>query len=332
MIAQIQERVRQAAIAITHRVTTAVVWVVRQATTDVPWEMSGTALYLLFGFILAGFALLNNFPMKAVPTEAVGLLAAAAVVVTIRTDQLTRSEKVGWIVVAFFMFFIEMRIVTNDRAEQQAAFAEARTEESFAFRRSLMDSQIKFEATMRGLEAIISDNTAMLGTQNQNLIQTIGGTSYPIFVATFPVHPADTMWPVHVVTPGKPWKNGHTPTYLERAPLRDVTVDIFEYPRIDKKLEFSWDQVEAMLNPIHYNLGTMVVPGMFTAPFKLQGGKRYILIITTQRGLWRERIYLDRDESAPNGWRLSMCMYGTRIIQRHGSTVHAEILLSGKCD
>jgi hypothetical protein len=98
----------------------------RLVTWEVPSDMSRTALWLLFGFMVAGFALLNDVPLKAVPTEAIGLLAAGAVVVAVRTDHLSRSEEIGWIAVAFSMFFIEMRIVTSDRAEQQAAFEAVR--------------------------------------------------------------------------------------------------------------------------------------------------------------------------------------------------------------
>lgn len=121
----------------------------RLATWTVPSKLSRTGLYFIFGFILAGFALLNDVPVKTIPTEAIGLLAAGAVVVAVRTERLTRSEKIGWIIVAFFLFGIEMHILFRDHAEQEAAFAAARADELFSFKRALIDSQQKFDATMK---------------------------------------------------------------------------------------------------------------------------------------------------------------------------------------
>jgi hypothetical protein len=146
----------------------------RLVTREVPGDLSRAGLYLVFGFIVAGFALLNDLPIKSVPSEAIGLLAAGAVVVAVRTEYLSRSEKIGWIVVAFFLFLVEMRIVTNDRAEQQAAFEEARYEESLSFKRALLDSELKFEATMKRSDAITQ------GLTEATELET-GGKSYMCF-------------------------------------------------------------------------------------------------------------------------------------------------------
>lgn len=135
------------------------------ATWKVPIKLSRLGLYLIFGFIVLGFALLDDFPIKAIPTEAIGLLAAGAVIVAVRTEYLTRSESIGWILVAFFLFFVEMHVLSNDRAEQQAAFDEARVEETLSFKRALLDNQQKFETTMKRSDAITEGLTKAINLE-----------------------------------------------------------------------------------------------------------------------------------------------------------------------
>jgi hypothetical protein len=131
------------------------------------------------------------------------------------------------------------------------------------------------------------------------------------------------------MTPGKYWPRGHVPTAEETAPLADVTVDLMEDPR--RMEEMTQSAMESMMYPTHYNLGTIMVPGRFVAPFKLEAGKGYNLLITTRRGSFRQEIYIKRDPSAAGGWAEFSCTYVRQIAHKHGTTVSEDKLLLGDC-
>jgi hypothetical protein len=243
---------------------------------------------------------------------------------------MTRREKVIWIVGISLLTILELKMImwSDADAAKEREYATCQMEKNFESIEA--ENQQQFAATTCGLEEVIKRETMALGTENKTLTETMGGTSFPLFIATLPNSPAGGELPVHVMTPGKYWPRGHVPTAEETAPLADVTVDLMEAPHTPE--EFTQSAMESMLYPTHYNLGTIMVPGMFVAPFKLEAGKRYDLLITTRRGLFREEIYIKRDPSAPGGWAESSCTYVRQTVHKHGTTVSEEKLLTGKCD
>jgi hypothetical protein len=241
-----------------------------------------------------------------------------------------RTEKALWTLLMLLFVWLEIRTLYLDRNEHDAEQAQAQCQQLQSFQKiadridtSISDSSAQFKATMNGMGGILTK-------QDKTLTQTMGGTSYPMFLATFPTDPASREMSVFVITPGKPWPNGHTPTSEETAPLPDVSVDLSEHPlRVEN---MTIPEMDSLMHPTHYSLGTIIVPGMFTAPFKLQEGKRYTLQITTRRGLFREDIHIDRDASTPAGFRASWCMYGRQTIHKHGTVTSEEKLLVGNCN
>lgn len=260
----------------------------------------------------------------------IALLAIVGVLVPWFRGEAGKREKAFWTILMFLFVGLEIRTLYLDQAQhdREQAFARCQELESFQKIADTLDNAIsrssaQFETTMTNMGKIITK-------QDATLHQTMGGTAYPEFIATFPVDPARKEMSVLVVTPGQSWPHGHIPTPEETAPLPDVTVDVTEYPfRIE---EITTPEMESLMHPTHYNLGTLMVPGMFTAPFKLQKGKRYVLQITTRRGSYRENIFIDRDASAVGGWKESWCIYGRRTIYRHGVVTSEERLLNGKCN
>ena len=245
-------------------------------------------------------------------------------------EKMGRGEKAIWTIIMFLLLWLELRTLYLDRDEHDREQALARCQQLESFKKiangidtAISDSTAQFKATMDGVKGILTK-------QDKTLMQTMGGTNYPLFIATFPVDPASREMPVLVFTPGKHWPHGHIPTPEETAPLLDVTVDLTEHPL--RAAEMTKPELESIMHPTHYSLGTVIVPGTFTAPFTLQEGKRYALFITTRRGEFREDISIDRDAAAPGGWRESWCMYGRRTVYKHRTVTSEETLLDGKCN
>ncbi|MGA7382488.1 MAG: hypothetical protein WBX03_16685 [Terriglobales bacterium] len=205
-------------------------------------------------------------------------------------------ERSLWLVVLACFAIIEIRAINHDRTKQNEDFK------------------------------------TIAGGLTTTLNQTMGGSSYPKFIATFPPDPSNKEMSVLVITPGQSWPHGHIPAPEEAAPLPDVTVDVTEWEHHANPSEITMPELESVLHPTHYNLGTLKVPGTFTAPFKLEKGKRYSLQITTRRGEYREDIRIDRDPKAAVGWKESSCVYGRRTIYTDKTVTSQEYLLDGKCD
>jgi hypothetical protein len=164
------------------------------------------------------------------------------------------------------------------------------------------------------------------------MAQIMGGSDFPKFLPMPPINRRDDLWPVLMMTPGEPWEHGHIPTGIETAPLIDVTVDISEIPQPDfTKMTVSAEAFESLFLPQHYDLGTITVPEDRTAPFKLEAGKNYQLLIRTRRMVFVERIYFDRDEKAIGGWRTSDCISERYTTYSQQTVTSGEKLIEGKC-
>ena len=253
----------------------------------------------------------------------IALLAVVGVLVPWSRGEAGKSEKAFWTFLMFLCVGLEIRTIYLDQAQHDREQTLARCQQLESFQKiadgidtATSNSSAQFVATMTNMGKILTK-------QDATLTQTMGGTTYPEFIATFPTDPASKEMAVWVITPGQSWPHGHIPTPEETAPLPDVTVDVAERPV--KVEEMTTSELESLMHPMHYNLGTLMVPGMFTAPFKLQKGKRYTLQITTRRGEFREDIYIDRDASAVGGWKESSCVYGRRTIYKRGVVTRVSV-------
>lgn len=289
-----------------------------------------TACYFQAFFILscALWGCWIHLQLQVLTGFAIALLAVAAVVMSVR-GELSKPEKIIWVLVAFVLFGLETASLYQDRQQTAQQQDDERRMHEIGFRATangletaISNSQQQFAATMNRMGGI-------LRKQDTTLRQTMGGNSYPKFLPTFPVDGSNQM-PVSVITPGKFWPHGHIPTPEETAPLLDVSVDVTLHAiRSD---DVTIRDFDSLFHPAHYNLGTLIVPGMFTAPFKLEMGRRYTLEITTRRGSFREEIHMDRDANTPGGWRNSLCIYGRQTVYKHGTVTGEEKLLEGHCD
>jgi hypothetical protein len=302
----------------------------------------------MFLFVQIGVAAWGWFLWRHIPSPgwAVAILAGVAATMSVHGD-MRGWQKAIWMGLIGLLLIIELRAISKDRTDSdtKASAALAAQDSKFQAIRDTQDedfkatadglknayllSQEQFTATMNGMGGILT-------REESTLRQTLGGDGYPEFVPSFPIDGSNQM-PVLVIASArswaKSWPQGHIPTPEETAPLPDVSVDVSLHPIHGDKLtpQDMINMADSMLHPTHYNLGTLMAGQVFTAPFKLELGRRYTLAITTRRGWFREEIHMDRDAS-PGGWKISICIYGRRTIYNHKSVTTQDYLLSGHCD
>lgn len=174
--------------------------------------MTRIGFYAVAVFVLVGLAL-QNYPLIPVPGVAIGLLGAAAVVVAVRTEHLTLWEKLGWTIVAFLLFGVEVRAIYKDRAKQDSEFASARGEERKQFQHIADGISASLTTTQRSFDVTISSLKGLVGMSREQLAQATGGDSFIVFIPS-------------------PYPSGNPPTYpltidvIGCYAMRDVSAQI----------------------------------------------------------------------------------------------------------
>lgn len=189
-------------------------------------EPNGKRWYSLWGFlcqlVFVGFILYwswrwpNHVP---VPGYAVTILGVAAVVMAVRADRFTRIENIIWIGVAVALCFVEIRAIRQDREVAARDQAEARKKEEDNFQkiaegiaRSIQESDVNFEQTMRRSDRIIA------GVGDSVRMQT-GGDSFAYITLTGPEPAILTI--SNISHPSGPWMLVSITSH-GKYPLRDV--------------------------------------------------------------------------------------------------------------
>jgi hypothetical protein len=166
-------------------------------------------------------------------------------------------------------------------------------------------------------------------------METMGGEGFPVF-QVFPSIASPNAWPVVIRTPGISWPHGYIPTDSDRAPLVDLSVSVSEEPQPDFRTKtVDAGDFESLFVPQYYDLGTMNIPAMRTAPFRLIPGKKYILHISTRRKIFIETInILHRDTKATGGWRVAWCISEVSLFYGKSSNGTTDKLLAsdGSCN
>jgi hypothetical protein len=276
-------------------------------------SLRGVWVYFFIAVAIAYFVIALSVSWHPPVGVYIGFLAFLGVAVPLirqREGQpFSVQERAFWTGVMALLVLLEIGSIYKGQREHDKAQAKAQKLQLDGFQEigdgleaAITQSQNQFDAETKKMGNILTQ-------QNATLTQTMGGVGFPMFRPMPPIDKNDGMWPVLMTTPGKPWEHGHIPTPMETAPLVDVTVDISEILQPDlTNMTVSAEAFESQFLPQHYNLGTITIPQMRTAPFKLGVSKSYRLLITTRRMVFAERIYFDRDEKAIGGWRVSECV------------------------
>ncbi|HUA83934.1 MAG TPA: hypothetical protein VMB85_08735 [Bryobacteraceae bacterium] len=130
------------------------------------------------------------------------ILAVGAIIMAVRPEHFTKIERIGWVVIACGLFFVEIRSINNERDQHDKEQSAVRKEEELAFKSiadgittSIEKNQQAFDATMRRMQGLTK-------LSKESIDQVTGGRSYPIAVAT--TNPNDGLagFPVTIFNSG----------------------------------------------------------------------------------------------------------------------------------
>jgi hypothetical protein len=148
-----------------------------------------------------------------------GVLAVAAVIMTVRAERLTPAEKRLWILIAFLLFVVEIRAIRRDRAEHDREQTQALKEERANFSDILTQEQQHFAETIRGLTAVVTQNQQQFGETvkrtNAVLANITGGNSYGVVLPLIGVGRSDADIPLAIENHGQNILNGVSVTLYD---------------------------------------------------------------------------------------------------------------------
>lgn len=208
------------------------------------------------------------------------IMVVVAAIMALRTEMGGR-EKWLWFVLLLIYAVLEIRAINRDRSEQNS----------------------KFETIADGLKTTIRQGNTAISGLDATLQQIIGSDESPYFVPSFPA-----------INSGGKLLFLVKEFYInsKSIPIVDVNVDVTIRPSKDEDTVHWSQRVGAFpgspFHPWHYELGT-VLPGGFESPIQLEAGNRYYFYITTRRGLFYEKINIDRNDQVPDHWSISVCLY-----------------------
>jgi hypothetical protein len=114
-----------------------------------------------------------------VPGLAIGFLGVAAAIMAARASYLTRAEGVLWIVIAFTLFVLEVRAITNDRHQHDAEQAAQKAQ----FEKVLQQQQTQFDKTLAEMRGLGEVGKHALESSVTALHQITGGGQFCYLMA-----------------------------------------------------------------------------------------------------------------------------------------------------
>ena len=206
------------------------------------------------------------------PGLAIGLLGLAAVIMTVRVERFTKTEKVAWVLIAFALFAIESRSIIQDHAEQSRATADA-----------LGQQRVQFQAVLN---------------QNQRVLeQTEGGDGY-CWLVPLPPSLSDTR-----INP--PWTTIVSCNDKNKLPVVDVLVMIQKALSTRPTPEEIY--AKAWKGPSFY-LGTLSSGAWEPTQIELRPGKYNISIFSRRRAVLEQLSFGDFDPKTQTA-RQTLCVY-----------------------
>ena len=240
---------------------------------DYSWV--GAALQIPFVVICCSWLWWEYLELPPYPGLTIGLLGLAAVIMTVRVERFTKTEKVAWVLIAFALFAIESRSIIQDHAEQSRASADA------------LDQQtVQFQAVLN---------------QNQRVLeQTEGGDGY-CWLVPLPPAPSDTR-----INP--PWTMIVSCEDKNKLPVVDVLVMFQRALGAQTTPEEIY--AKAWKGP-SYHLGTLLSGGWEPTQIELRPGKYNISIFSRRRAVLEQLSFGDFDPKTQTA-RQTLCVYEYR--------------------
>jgi hypothetical protein len=126
------------------------------------------------------------FENHSVPTgAAIAALGFAAVVMTFRGTDISKTEQIVWVLIAFLLLFVEIKVIEADRAKQDSDH-----------RAEMVEQQKEFGKTLRGLK---DTEDALTGGDSYDVITPIpvfSPNERPKFVLMISVRGKNPLWDV----------------------------------------------------------------------------------------------------------------------------------------
>jgi hypothetical protein len=245
-----------------------------------------------------------------IPTVAIGFLAVVAVIMTVRADHFTHVERVVYVLIAFALFFVEMRAIYRDREDHDREQAEARERETKSFEAiahgiegAIQQGQRDFADTMRKSEAIMSRVGDSIKVQT-------GGDSFAFITFTAEQAQAFEMhWNNFLAPRGEPYflvsvtSHGKYPLHGTRAIMMDDERRLAAMQEYNKHPNGDWintinsadtEYQMPYLRPQSAEApqGEVDIIGLYPMP---QGDSKKLTInFSAPNGYWNEVLHLGR--------------------------------------
>ena len=114
------------------------------------------------------------------PGEAIAVLGAVAVILTVRADLFTKLERVIWVVIGFALLWGELAVIKENEAEQ----TREKQEQARQFRDTLLAFQDLHQQNvnqLNSMQGILSETKKAGAAAEDALANITGGNSYPEF-------------------------------------------------------------------------------------------------------------------------------------------------------
>ena len=234
-----------------------------------------------------------------IPTVAIGFLAVVAVIMTVRAEHFTHVERVVYVLIAFALFFVEMRAIYRDREDHDREQAEARERETKSF-----------EAIAHGIEDTMRKSDAIMSRVGESIKVQTGGDSFTFI--TFTAEPAQAFemhWNNFLAPRGEPYflvsvtSHGKYPLRGTRAILMDDEKRLAAMKEYNKHPSGDWITVinsadteyqMPYLRPQSAQApqGEVDVIGLY--PMAQEGSKKLTINFSAPNGYWNEVLHLGR--------------------------------------
>jgi hypothetical protein len=109
---------------------------------------------------------------------AVTILAVGGVIMTVRADSFSKPERVIWIFIAVFLFWVERNSINGDRVATEVQHRLDMAEQQREFSDSESASNLRFERTMRGVSGVFGKTKVAADTAKHAVDALTGGASY----------------------------------------------------------------------------------------------------------------------------------------------------------
>ena len=213
------------------------------------------------------------------PGVAIGLLALVAVVMAVRADGFTRTEKVVWIAMSLVLCFVEIKTIYRDRTEYTKEQSKLQAEEEEARRKE----REAFAALLEEGRGLFTQGKSVLDLSKKNLDAITGGDSFCYIYMSLERN-------------GVPlYLNHYGRNHLFEVYVRVVDLDGFDRAVKAGRLFEDQNQYQSQFGPIPSLQRGTAKPLATYPPLATDADyKRYNVFIMARNGIFTELIRLRR--------------------------------------